>query len=247
MRSALSFTGEGVIAAFNYATKLVELPLGVAITSITTVAFTRLSDQFAASKSEEAETMFATATVAATLVGISICIPAICFSHPLTELVFARGRMTADDINLVSDLAAIGMLTIPLVAISGMAAAMLNAQKKSGLGFRCTLISLLVLPFAIGPGFLLSDARLAMLALPIFHLVLAAILARAARLRVSRPALQQAGRRLLALRLACGGAIALDLVFSGMPAIIRVALALAAMAMAVLLSGARSTLSSLRL
>lgn len=247
MRSALSFAGEGVIAAFNYATKLVELPLGIAITSITTVVFTRLSDQLGAAKREQAEKTFAAATVAAAMVGLSICMPAVWFSHSLTQVVFGWGRMTANDIDLVSDLAAIGMLTIPLVAISGMSAAMLNAEKKSGLVLRCTLTSLLVLPFALGPGLVLADPRLAMLTLPVFHLVLAVILARAARLRIPTPILYLASRRLVVLGATFGAAIALDFAFVGIPLIFRVGLALGTMAAAVLLSGARSTLSSLRL
>ena len=43
IRAAASATGVGAVASFNYAQKLVELPTGVLLSAISTVAFTRMS------------------------------------------------------------------------------------------------------------------------------------------------------------------------------------------------------------
>lgn len=247
IRSAISFTGEGIVAAFNYATKLIELPIGIAIASVATVAFTRLSDLIATGRTDDAGRALATGTVAAVLVGVSICVPAIWFADALSQIVFGRGRMTTEAVALVADLAAIGLLTLPLVAVSSMATAMLNARKRPDIALRWTAASLLVIPLAMIPGVALGDPRLAMAAIPVFHLTLAFVLARAAGLSIPRSMVAAAPRRLVLIALPICAAVAADYLLPNASVWVRVGLAISAMACAILLSGARSMLAWFRL
>jgi putative peptidoglycan lipid II flippase len=245
MRSAMSFGGEGAIAAFNYGMKLPEM-LTIVGSSIVTVAFTRLSGHLAAGDEAQAGQVYSSASVVTFMVGLAICIPGIWFAHPLVDLAFGRGQMTAQDVELVAELASIGMLTIPLVATSGLGIAMLNAHKRPGAVLVRTLFSLMVVPIALIPGLLVGDPRIAMAALPGFHLVLAVLVSLAAGLRIPVPALRMAAWRLLGLLLLFAAIFAVDY-WLQLHTIFRVGLALAAIVAALLLSGARSALASLRL
>lgn len=246
-RSTMSFSGQGGIAAFNYAIKLVELPLGIVISSVTTVAFTRLSDRVASGRDGEAGELLAAGTLLVAAAGIAIAAPAIWFSHAIVHLVYGRGRITPEGLVFIAELAAIGMLTIPLVGVSGMATAMLNARKRPGIVLRRTLLSLLVLPFALAPGLILGDARLTMAALPVFHLVLAVLTAAAAGLRVPWPMLRPAAIRLALAGLFMAAVFAADHFLGPFPPAARVAMALAAMFVALLICGVRASLARLRL
>lgn len=245
MRSAMSFGGEGAIAAFNYGMKLPEM-LTIVGGSIVTVAFTRMSEYLANENETRARQVYLTGSVVIILVSLAICIPGLWFAHPLVNLAFGRGQMTPQDIDLVADLAAIGMLTIPLVAVSGLGIAMLNAQKRPGAVLVRTLWSLLALPIALIPGLLLGDPRIAMLALPGFHLVLAILVSIAAGLGISVPMLRTASWRLLALALLFAVIFTIDTLLD-LTSLLRVALALVTIVAALLVSGARSALAALRL
>lgn len=181
LRALISLNGEGNIAAFNFATKLVELPLGIAITTISTVAFPALSRAFSANDGPEQMRVYESGIRRALLLALCITIPGVWFSYPLVELVFGRGRIGPSDLALVSDLARLGLLTLPLIAVSSMATTLLNARGQTGLLFKVTLASVCVVPIGALPGLWSADARLAMAALPVFHSVYAIALVLAAR------------------------------------------------------------------
>lgn len=173
LRALISLNGEGNIAAFNFAAKLVELPLGIAITTISTVAFPALSKAFSANDGPEQLRIYESGIQRALLLAICITIPGIWFSYPLVELIFGRGRIGPSDLALISDFARLGFLTLPLIAVSSMATTLLNARGQTGLLFKVTLAGVCVVPLAALPGIWNADARLVIAALPVFHLVYA--------------------------------------------------------------------------
>lgn len=181
LRALISLNGEGNIAAFNFATKLVELPLGIAITTISTVAFPALSRAFSANDGPEQLRIYEGGIQRALLLALCITIPGIWFSYPLVELVFGRGRINVSDLALISDLARLGFLTLPMIAVSSMATTLLNARGQTGLLFKVTLASVCVVPIAAFPGLWSGEARWVMVGLPVFHFVYAAALVLAAK------------------------------------------------------------------
>lgn len=240
LRAIISLNGEGNIAAFNFATKLVELPLGIAITTISTVAFPALSRAFSANDGREQLRIYESGIQRALLLALCITIPGIWFSYPLVELVFGRGRIGPSELSLITDLARLGFLTLPLIAVSSMATILLNARGQTGLLFKVTLVSVCVVPLAALPGLWSSDARLVMAALPVFHFVYAIALLLTVRQPVFpnwygawtglfRPALAA-----IAATAFCG---ALASVAGTESAIVRASLALGAMLLAVVASG----------
>lgn len=184
LRAIVSLVGEGHIAAFNFATKLVELPLGIAITTIGAVSFPALSKALV--DETGAETQIFEDGLKRSLI-LSLCIMTSCiwFAPAIVRLAFGYGQMTDPDLALVADLARIAFATLPLVAISSMSSAMLNARGQMGLSLKITALAALVAPLAALPGILLSDVRLTIAALPVFQLVLAVVALRATRFPVS--------------------------------------------------------------
>jgi len=236
LRAIVSLGNEGNIAAFNYATKLVELPLGIAITTISTVAFPALSRAVSGSDGAEEQRVLGDGIQRGLCLAICITIPCLWFSPALVEVVFGRGRVGPDDLTLISDMARLGFLTLPSVAISSMAMASLNARGQTGLLFRMTLATIVLLPVLAAPGLLVGDAKLVIAALPAFHLIYAVVLSRSAALRMTEQ-LRTMGRPLAASILATSaGALALESAGAD-AAWLGAGVAIVAMAIALLGSG----------
>lgn len=184
IRAMASTLGSGAIASFNYAQKLVELPVGILITSISTVALSRLSTLHAENKSSEAAASVIRDTQYALLVAIAVTVPGIWFADSVVHVVFARGEMGPLALVRVTDLTRVAFLSIPCVAISSMAIASLNASKRTHEVLKVTIGSLFILPFLALPGLLLSSEQGLMLAVVGFQAIAAAWLAQLAKLHL---------------------------------------------------------------
>lgn len=184
IRAMASTLGSGAIASFNYAQKLVELPVGILITSISTVALSRLSTLHAKNKSSEAAASVTRDTQYALLVAMAVTVPGIWFADSVVHVVFARGEMGALALMRVTELTRVALLSIPCVAISSMAIASLNAGKRTHEVLKVTIGSLFLLPFLALPGLLLSSEQGLMLAVVGFQTIAAAWLAHLAKLRL---------------------------------------------------------------
>jgi putative peptidoglycan lipid II flippase len=176
LRTLISFTGNGNIAAFNFATKLVELPSGIVLGAISTVAFSQLARLVAAGNESTASRIFADRAMLSVLLAIAIMVPAIWFAEPIAALLFGFGKMGAAEVRQIGDLARICFLTLPGVALTGLAVAMLNAHKRTAaLLLRTAVAVVAVVGFAL-PGLLTGRAELIVLALPLAQALLASLL-----------------------------------------------------------------------
>jgi putative peptidoglycan lipid II flippase len=184
VRAMASTLGSGAIASFNYAQKLVELPVGILITSISTVALSRLSALQGQNMSREAAESVTRDTQYALLVALAVTVPGIWFAESVVHVVFARGEMDPLALMRVTDLTRVALLSIPCVAISSMAIASLNANNQTHEVLKVTIGSLFILPFLALPGLLLSSEQGLMVAVVGFQAIAAAWLARLAKLRL---------------------------------------------------------------
>jgi putative peptidoglycan lipid II flippase len=161
LRSAASLYEPGTLAAFNYAQKLTELPVGVLFAAINTVFLTRVSLSLRDGKLLEAHK----STTAALRLSISIAgllaIGGIGFSRDIVSLVFGYGRMTASDQDAVASLFRISALSLPFTAAALVAISYLNASGRTAAVFRKTLIALVILPvFAVWAASMADSAGL---------------------------------------------------------------------------------------
>jgi putative peptidoglycan lipid II flippase len=184
VRAMASTIGSGAIASFNYAQKLVELPVGILITSISTVALSRLSALQAQNKSSEAAESVIRDTQYALLIAMAVTVPGLWFADSVVHIVFARGEMGSLALMRVTDLTRVALLSIPCVAISSMAIASLNADKRTHDVLKVTVGSLFILPFLALPGLILSSEQGLMAAVVAFQAIAAVWLARLAKLRL---------------------------------------------------------------
>lgn len=182
VRSIASTIGSGAIASFNYAQKLIELPLTILITAIGTVALSKLSLLHAKNKVEEARDVVVRDTQYAMLVSGVLLLLGVWFSEAVVTVIFGRGKMDAAAIVRISDLTRIAFFGLPFAALSTMAAAKLNASHRVGLVLKSNFRALLLLPLLILPGLIGRSEQLLMLAVVGFQAIASLLLARAARL-----------------------------------------------------------------
>ena len=130
-RAFASQAGPGEIAAYTYATKLVDLPTGMALTVVAQALFAQLAAQRAAEDGVAARALLARGlTVVLLLAGV--CTGLLVVAGPLlAEAAFARGRMTLDDARHIGDLAALLAWSLPATAVASLVAGWLQAGRDT--------------------------------------------------------------------------------------------------------------------
>ncbi|MDB5790425.1 MAG: hypothetical protein JWQ80_449 [Massilia sp.] len=182
IRAMASTLGAGAIASFNYAQKLVELPVAILVTSISTVALPRLSSMYAVHKSADAHQSAVRDVQYALLIAVPVAVLGIHFADSVVNVLFGRGEMGGEALQRVTGLTRIALLGVPAIAISSMASAVLNAQNSSGQVLKATLGSLVLLPLLALPGLMLSSEAGLMAAVVAFQVIVAVWLAHLAKL-----------------------------------------------------------------
>lgn len=109
-RSFASSTGEGALASFNYAWKLIELPLVLAVQLVASLAFPAITrtEPNTPARLEAAGLAF---LIAWTLACAAIAIVAT-FSLPIANLLFGWGRMNASGLDIIAQWSAIGIWSL---------------------------------------------------------------------------------------------------------------------------------------
>lgn len=123
-RAIASYGETGALALFNFAYKLVELPLGVALSSIAVVLLPRLAAGFSGRDRPTAEANLAAGIRATLLISLGIAIPAIMFPELVVRLAFFNAAFTSEQVTQLAGLTAIGFLSLPfqgLLVIYGSA------------------------------------------------------------------------------------------------------------------------------
>ncbi len=182
VRALASTLGGGSIAAFNYALKLVELPVAILLGSIATVALTTLSEQMSIGNLAEAQAAAQRHIQRGVLLAVAVVGIGAGFATPLVHLVLARGAMDAEALDTVASLLRIALLGTPALAVSGIAVAWLNAARRPAVVLRWSGLCLTLLPLLAVPGLLTNSGPLLMGAMVAFQVLLAALLMRAAKM-----------------------------------------------------------------
>ena len=109
-RSLASTAGEGSLASFNYAWKLIELPLVLAVQLVASLAFPAITRTQPGSPSRQQAVSLAF-LVAWTLACAAVAVVAT-FSLPIASLLFGWGRMSASDLEVIAQWSAIGIWSL---------------------------------------------------------------------------------------------------------------------------------------
>lgn len=187
VRSVVSTTGDGNLAALSFATKLLDLPVGVVIATISTVAFP-LFARFHREGHAEQLSDFHRVTVQRSLAAaFAIAIPAIAFAPQIALAVFGYGRMKSSDVVHVAEMAQIILVSLPFIALGTVSTTVLTARLQTSQVLKLTLLATSVLPFCFIAAKWSGDLRVYVGTLPVFHLVLAIFLAWGAGFRAWGP------------------------------------------------------------
>ncbi len=180
VRAMASTVGPGSIATLNYAFKLVELPAGVLVGTITSVALVRLSEHHGAADTAGAARELCTGLQRAFFNAAAVCMIGLVFVDSFVGLLLGRGAMGADDLSRVTTLTRIVLVGLPFGAIAGMVMADLNARQRPQVVMRVTAGCLMSLPLLALPGLLRDSEGWLAAAVVGFQVAHAAWLSRAA-------------------------------------------------------------------
>ncbi len=129
-KAASSFSGEGSYATMDYALKLIQFPLVIAITFIVTVFFPRLSkahtdnnNHFSLLLSHSVQLIVAVSLIATT---------ALYFvSFQYTSLAYQHGNMDVPSIQSIGALTAVGLISLPFQGLVTLLMSSKFAQKNT--------------------------------------------------------------------------------------------------------------------
>ncbi len=148
-RSIVSQSGEGALASFNYAWKLVELPLLLAVQLVASLAFPAL----AATAPQSPERLQALQVAFALAWALACAAAAVVatFSLPLASLLFGWGSMTQSGLDVIARWSAIGVWSLlpqALIAVLLTVMAISGRMRLAVAAYAVALLALLVFGWA---------------------------------------------------------------------------------------------------
>jgi len=129
-RAMASFHGEGSVALFNYAVRLVEFPLAVAVTFLAVVFFPRLAQSYISDEAQHRQQIRygVQITLALSLVAMIVLVT---LNSAYTQIVYGYGGIGEGSLIQVMALISIGLMTLPLQGLSSFLTAVFNARKNT--------------------------------------------------------------------------------------------------------------------
>ena len=203
-RTLSAANGEGSLAVFNYAIKLVELPNALAIQLVTTLAFPSVARAMATwreshsgpatpsvmpdTRSVRSAYILAWALACAGAAGLAVG------SQPIAALLFGWGRMRGADVLAVAELSALGawsLLPQALIAVTVTVLAANQQLKAIALAFLLTATAFVLVGWQSG---MQISSTQAILCMNVSFVLLATVLMTKSRMLVwlSLPALEMA-------------------------------------------------------
>lgn len=154
-RSLASGSGEGALALFGYAWKLVELPLGLAIQLVATLAFPGIARAVAAHRhgadTADPAVPIGTALTLAWALAWAALVAVVVAAPALAQLLFGWGRMGAADVQRIAQWGAVGAWCLPAMALIAVLSTVLASLSR---------LVWVVLPHAVAVLAMLLLARL---------------------------------------------------------------------------------------
>jgi peptidoglycan biosynthesis protein MviN/MurJ (putative lipid II flippase) len=142
-RSLVSVSGDGALATFNYAWRLVELPNQFAIQLVTTLAFPAMARAHA--EGRDFTVALRSALVLAWTLACASAVALHVGAQPLAQLLFGWGRMQPEHVAEVARWSAWGAWTLlpqALIAVMATVLATLNKMKSAAVAYTLALMLL---------------------------------------------------------------------------------------------------------
>ncbi|CCQ89747.1 putative Virulence factor MviN [Nitrospina gracilis 3/211] len=148
-RALASLEGPGGFATLNYATKLIDLPMGVGLGVFSVVLLPKMSECFIQGRDEEGVSLARNGVLGIFAISYTLILIFAWWGDALTEIVYGWGAMSEQDTKEIAFLAVLGMTLLPAQGAATLLAATANARKDTALAFRASVGGLVVfLPVA---------------------------------------------------------------------------------------------------
>jgi putative peptidoglycan lipid II flippase len=144
-RSLASQQGEGALAVFNYAWKLVELPLVLAIQLVASLAFPGIARAFAANTAHPDTQPVTQAFVLAWTLACAAAAALLMGAPAIAQLLFGWGRMPAAALAQIAQWGATGAWGLLPLALLSVALTVLAAQSRMRAAVAAFALALVVL------------------------------------------------------------------------------------------------------
>ena len=141
-RAIASYEGSGSVAIFNYAMRLIDFPLAIAVTFLVAVLFPRLSDTYMTNLRQHRQLVqYGVQAIIGLAVIASLTL--IIMSDVYTELVYGYGNMQKNDLLKVEALINIGLISLPFQGLCLYLTAVFNSHKNTRLPMLLNISGLL--------------------------------------------------------------------------------------------------------
>ncbi|MCE7871504.1 hypothetical protein DYH09_14145 [bacterium CPR1] len=144
----------GDVAAYNYASKMVEVPLGGVITVLSVVLFPSLTELFSRRDIQGAHRLLRQGILITWLLAMASGVTLVMFGPGLTQLLLRR-TLDPVEIQRISWLVGLAMVSVPARGLTSLLVVSMQSRADYGTPLRLGLFSLLM--FA-GTGWLVSQA-----------------------------------------------------------------------------------------
>ena len=139
---------EGGMASFNYAHKLVELPVGLAGAVISMVIFPAISNHLSAGRCRQGKEMAAATGSAAFAASVAGTVFLVAGCGPIVTLLFQRGNLNANEAELIAQLGQIAFLALPACVLLRHATVVFHACQNTRFPFWGSVL--------VGPAFAIT-------------------------------------------------------------------------------------------
>lgn len=129
-RAMASFHGEGSVALFNYAVRLIEFPLAIAVTFLAVVFFPRLAKSFSTNPAQHNLQIRYGVQITLAL-SLAAAIVLITLKGAYANIVYGYGGIEQSSLVKIMMLIGIGLLALPLQGFSSFLTAVFNARKNT--------------------------------------------------------------------------------------------------------------------
>jgi putative peptidoglycan lipid II flippase len=164
LRAMASFLGEGRLVGLYYAQKLVELPVGVVLSSLSTVALTALSASVARQGVDHARSEAVVHLQRASLLGLVVATFGAGMAPQIVEVVFGYGRIGDRAIEEIAGQFAIGVFALPFAAVVLIGSSFLYATHRPRAAILPALVGLAATAIGAVPALMVGEPRYLMAA-----------------------------------------------------------------------------------
>jgi putative peptidoglycan lipid II flippase len=129
-RAMASYQGDGSVALFNYSMRLIEFPLAIAVTFLSSVFFPRISKSYFSDMELHRQLIRNGVQITLGLATVAT-ISLISISDVYAAIVYGYGNMSDSSLSGVVKLTALGLLALPFQGLSSFLTAVYNARKNT--------------------------------------------------------------------------------------------------------------------